>query len=617
MDSPPNPAIASKGRARIVATAGMLALLIVIVRNAWVSDDAYITFRTIDNFVHGYGLRWNIDERVQSYTHPLWMFVIAAIYRLSGEPYFTSIAVSIAFSMGAVFVLVSHIATGWKAMSLALLALMFSKAFVDFSTSGLENPLTYFLLAAFFACYFGTARSPRRIGLLAFVTALLMANRPDAGLLVLPALATALWPSPRFWRPVVAGFLPLAAWEAFAVVYYGFPFPNTAYAKLATGISPGDLLAQGIEYFRDSLALDPLTLTTIGAVVVASIVLRPRQMWTVAAGIGLYFAYVLRVGGDFMSGRFFAAPLFCAAIAASRFDDALTGFSTVTIWMAIVVLGFLALPATVLSGATPPRAWIQPSGIVDERLYYYYQTGLLPTLADGSWRPAPPADAERIVRPTRRPSLILTMIGIDGFRAGRSVHIIDTLALADPLLARLPSRPRWRIGHFERDLPDGYQRSIETGVNHIVDPAISRLYDELWRVTSGPIWSRERWRALLRLNLGRQPEAADRTSPLPTLIADFTVTPGVCSISGPSAAVDCLVDASVSDSTVPMTTYAWSYLDVREANNLRMTLRLTCANTGVHALSTIPVTLTVTNSVGARATVTKRVQIGKVGACGF
>ena len=559
VDSPPNPAFASKERVRVVATIGMATLLIVIVRNAWVSDDAYITFRTVDNFVHGYGLRWNIDERVQSYTHPLWMFVIAAFYRLSGELYLTSIAVSIAFSIGAVFVLVSHIATGWKAMSLALLMLIFSKAFVDFSTSGLENPLTYFLLATFFACYFGAPRSQRRICLLAFVTALLMINRLDAGLLVLPALGAALWSSQRSWLSVVAGFVPLAAWEAFALVYYGFPFPNTAYAKLATGISARDLLVQGAEYFRNSLALDPLTLTAIGAVVVASIVLRQRQVWIVAAGIGLYRVYVLRVGGDFMSGRFFAAPLFCAAIAASRFDDRLTGLSTAIMSMAVVVLGFLASPPTVLSGATPPRAWIAPSGIVDERLYYYHQTGLLPTLADGSWRPASPSDANRIVRPTRRPSLVLVMIGIDGFRAGRSVHAIDTLALADPLLARLPSRPRWRIGHFERDLPDGYQRSIETGLNHITDPAIARLYDELWLVTSGPLWSRERWRAILRLNIGQRPTATDNIpSPRPTLVADFTVTPDVCSISGPSAAVDCLVDASASDSTVPITTYAWS-----------------------------------------------------------
>jgi hypothetical protein len=34
-------------------------------------------------------------------------------------------------------------------------------------------------------------------------------------------------------------------------------------------------------------------------------------------------------------------------------------------------------------------------------------------------------------------------------------------------------------------------------------------------------------------------------------------------------------------------------------------------------MSTVPVTLTVTNSTGTSAAVTKQVQIVKVGACGF
>ncbi len=32
-------------------------------------DDAYITYKTVYNFINEYGLRWNIAERVQSYTH--------------------------------------------------------------------------------------------------------------------------------------------------------------------------------------------------------------------------------------------------------------------------------------------------------------------------------------------------------------------------------------------------------------------------------------------------------------------------------------------------------------------------------------------------------------------
>ena len=45
-----------------------LLLTILYIFSAWVADDAYITFRTIENFHHGYGLRWNIQDRVATYT---------------------------------------------------------------------------------------------------------------------------------------------------------------------------------------------------------------------------------------------------------------------------------------------------------------------------------------------------------------------------------------------------------------------------------------------------------------------------------------------------------------------------------------------------------------------
>jgi hypothetical protein len=59
---------------RLLQTLALAVFAIVVVRTSWLSDDAYITLRTVDNFVSGYGLRWNVAERVQTYTHPLWMF---------------------------------------------------------------------------------------------------------------------------------------------------------------------------------------------------------------------------------------------------------------------------------------------------------------------------------------------------------------------------------------------------------------------------------------------------------------------------------------------------------------------------------------------------------------
>jgi arabinofuranosyltransferase len=68
---------ASRRRGSIFAlTALALFFAAVVLRTAWVSDDAFITFRTVDNALNGAGLRWNPAERVQTYTHPLWMLLV-------------------------------------------------------------------------------------------------------------------------------------------------------------------------------------------------------------------------------------------------------------------------------------------------------------------------------------------------------------------------------------------------------------------------------------------------------------------------------------------------------------------------------------------------------------
>src|SRR5205814_8237183 len=106
----------------------------------------------------------------------------------------------------------------------------------------------------------------------------------------------------------------LLAWECSSVVYYGFPLPNTAYAKLGGGVPRADLAVQGLVYLLDSIALDPLTLTTIAASIALTMAGGSRRDWPIAIGLVLSVAYVVAVAGDFMSGRFFAAPFLCAVI---------------------------------------------------------------------------------------------------------------------------------------------------------------------------------------------------------------------------------------------------------------------------------------------------------------
>jgi hypothetical protein len=67
-----------------------------VLSRAWIADDAFITYRVIDNLLAGHGLRWNVDERVQVFTHPLWALLHVPLYAVSGSLPFTSFALSAA-----------------------------------------------------------------------------------------------------------------------------------------------------------------------------------------------------------------------------------------------------------------------------------------------------------------------------------------------------------------------------------------------------------------------------------------------------------------------------------------------------------------------------------------
>ena len=483
-------------RAAVIAIQTMLLVTwtTVVILRAWVSDDAFITLRTVDNALNGYGLRWNVVERVQAYTHPLWMLATTAVSWVIGSPYFAVVWMSIACSAAAAGLLALRIANSWFGAVLALLLLMSSTAFLDYSTSGLENPLTHLLLAVFVLAWLSRRPSPRTTGVLALVMAGLLLNRVDAGLLVLPAFLAVAWRRP-FRANLLAtalGMSPVAAWELFSVVYYGFPFPNTAYAKLGTGISSLQLLLQGGYYFANSLRYDVVTLLAIGGAIGFSTRRSNQHLRPLAYGIALYLLYILRIGGDFMSGRFFSAPFFLATIVLARVPWPST-------WMlqSAIVAGVITLRAAMLTGPTEIG---MAHGISDQRLVYQDATRLV-TQGRSPVREGPASVRGLELRARGRQVVQTGVIGMTGYFAGPDVHIVDFFALSDPLLARRPADPRSRIGHFRRRIPAGYIESIRRRENVIESPRIARFYDDLVLVTQGPLWTWARWRAIVRLNL--------------------------------------------------------------------------------------------------------------------
>jgi arabinofuranosyltransferase len=355
---------------------------VVLVRTAWLCDDAYITFRTVDNFLNGYGLRWNIAERVQSYTHPLWMFVLSLCSFVTREFYLTPIVLSLFLSFAAVLVLARKAGGRTVSAALGVFVLVLSKAFIDYSTSGLENPLTYCILALFFICSLKDSFDEKHLLQLSVLACLGILNRMDTALFFAPTLAYGLI---RFGRVkgigiVLAGFIPFFVWELFSLIYYGYLVPNTAFAKMNTGISRGEYLAQGMSYYRNSLVNDPLTLAAIVYALLMVFVCRARRFFPHAAGILLYLGYIVWIGGDFMSGRFFAAPLVLAVamlVAGNFFIPARYLAAAAVI---VAVLGFSVPTATIFSGSDygkGSKIVLDEHGIANEREFYFENTGLI------------------------------------------------------------------------------------------------------------------------------------------------------------------------------------------------------------------------------------------------
>jgi arabinofuranosyltransferase len=506
-------------RIRILFAAVLLLFLYVLVVNAWVVDDAYITFRTVDNFLNGYGLRWNVAERVQSYTHPLWMLLMAATAWITGEMFYSSIVLSAAVSLAAVLVAARAVSrdAAWKA-PLLVLALLSSKAVVDYMSSGLETPLAYLIAAVFATVMFSRRPDESKLASAALCASLSFVTRPDSVVVYAPAIAYLVWTTRRV-RPAVIASLPLLSWLTFSLVYYGFPLPNTAYAKsLGTDFPAGWVLRRGIEYTVNSVTWD--TVAHLMLVAAALLAVVERRARIVMAGVLLYAAFVVVGLGSatHMSGRHFAIPLFLAIVVFVHLIDSRKAGLAASCALAAFIAWSPVSPLKFGTSAYVP--YTQDWNYIDAKYFVYKEGGALINwrpgrrLPDHNWYRLGElmrASDERVFIGVADPSFYGVSFGeatgYAGFAAGPDKFIIDVVGLNDPLLARLPSKvpssyEDWKSGHFHRDVPDGYVESVSFNGNLLEDLETRTLYGAIRTITRGRIWSWQRLAEIVRVNLG-------------------------------------------------------------------------------------------------------------------
>ena len=446
-----------------------------IVNRAWVSDDSYITFRVVDNFLNGYGLTWNVNERVQVFTHPLWLLIISVVRVAINNIYLASIITGI--SLSAVTVIIFSISQRKnKGLFLGLFLLGFSNAFIDYSTSGLENPLSHLLLLLFVISFLRLSEKPsvevgdKDLFLLSLLASLGTLTRWDNVLFFIPPLIYALVKRKFAMRAIASillGFLPLIFWMLFSTFYYGFPLPNTFYAKVGDWLPRGVFLRQGGYYLVHSLFNDPITMLTILAGIIMSFFNRSPQRWILATGGILYLCYVVYIGGDFMGGRFFTSVFLIFVYLLVHYDFRILSPKKY-IWLIplLIILNLAGgVPIWKAESASYVENWRY--GIVNERMFYYPTTGLLRDGRINSHPEHPWVKDGKDVKAQAGGNFLVAeacSIGFLGYYAGPSVHLVDRYGLTNALLARIPpiEREDWRIGHFDREIPAGYLDYLET-----------------------------------------------------------------------------------------------------------------------------------------------------------
>ena len=328
--------------AGILSYAPWIALLGVLSYLSWfITDDAFIAFRYVRNFVEGHGLVFNPGERVEGYSSFLWVLELAAIWKIFGlPPEDVAQWLSVGYTAGVIALLLWWVRSdatlrnrglaGWMALGLVCGSATFA---VWTSGGGLETrQFTFFVMAAIVAL---AVHGGSRWGLLAASFSLAGASltrtegiliaaccfgwfcvsrsiadwrRSDALSGTTPDSGRVAWR--RFtawidWREIaclIGPFVVLVGVHlAFRLVYYGEWLPNTYYAKI---VRPW--YEAGFRYYLGAAVDTGLYLLVPLALLAMRTRWRSRRDTAYALPLLCIFVHmigVMRVGGDHFEYR--------------------------------------------------------------------------------------------------------------------------------------------------------------------------------------------------------------------------------------------------------------------------------------------------------------------------
>ena len=444
------------GRAlAVVPWAALVVGLALAVRRASVVDDAFISFRYARNLAEGHGLVFNLSERVEGYTNFLWTLVLSVLSLTGIDLLWIALVLGLVAFVGAVLVTLrlgrvlaeAHGVHPYVPLAPVLLSVQL--VFVSFATTGLETMAASFFVAlgALALVRAETPRGAARAGAWLIVAVLL---HPDhaifyaAGAAVLCAEERP-W-SRRRWPVLLAYALPSAAYAATLVWklgYYGQVLPNTYYAKSGGSSYYSQGAVYAATFYLSShlwLAL-PIAAAWVVSRAPAGPVHRFKAFFVVSF-LAFNF-WVLRLGGDFMLGRFYVSLIPLLLLAAEQWLNAARAREggarpALGPWL---VAGLLLATAHGGSLVRPRQTEFR---IADESTYY--PVGWSYPLEVRHFN----GEVGHVLHDAltaRGIELTLATTGIGMVSFYSRLPVVDILGLTDATVARMPTQRRRRPGH--------------------------------------------------------------------------------------------------------------------------------------------------------------------------
>ncbi|MCE9596445.1 MAG: hypothetical protein K8S54_00610 [Spirochaetia bacterium] len=455
---------------RLVYPAAFLFAFIAIVSRLWVTEDAFITFRMVENIFAGHGYLFNPGEPVEASTHPIWSAALILLRGVGLPLDVGSVLLGLLFSFIGIGILIRRSA-GAGAFPFAVLALCSISGFRDFATSGLEFSLTFLLIVLFYQeLERGSLSSSPIYKALLLVT--LYLNRPETGLFYAYYSIVLLWELFQARHLTMVKRLGIAAgwgvpllipiaYHLFRWAYFDALFQNPYYAK--AGLASNGV--QGFKYILHSFIFAPAI--PIAAVMLVAIfflhrmrsAFKPVELNGLIRDCGLLVIltlYVIRVGGDFMAFRLWLPEAVMLCLLVDRFflrrpDWLVFGSVTPTFGKGLafalfVILSFLPVP-------------IANGYIADERAVYASMgAGQLTGWEKNPWAVRGVAfkklqsciGYEKFwIANSQADAKCLRGVGLGylGVAAGAHVKIQDEQGLSDRTIARNRVLLRFRPGH--------------------------------------------------------------------------------------------------------------------------------------------------------------------------